>query len=320
MLAHDRPSASVSRTRPRLWAAITMPFAQRRRPVCQTQPANVRSSPVSVGSATRAHVVATRGPAECVGGTRQRADGRVGGDAAMLDTGAGDVFDAPAGGLVALLPLLFLAAPVDRLVELADPLERAAADRHVGAPHELDLAVRRAAVERRDRRRLASTRTRSAALQPCRDRTAEHVAVGALGCRAQEGLQPSRLRLDVVVDEHHEVAGGARDPGVAGGVGAACADRARSARRPGSRPRARSRASSPSDTTITSAPCSRACGITDASVTVRYSGRPRVGITIELERVADTLGLCRRAERYRWRRAWRCLFSCSANAPTKRGL
>ena len=41
--------ASVSRTRPRLWAAITMPFAQRRLPVCQTQPASVRSSAGSEG-------------------------------------------------------------------------------------------------------------------------------------------------------------------------------------------------------------------------------------------------------------------------------
>ena len=32
-----------------LWAAITIPFAQRRLPMCQTQPASVRSSAGSVG-------------------------------------------------------------------------------------------------------------------------------------------------------------------------------------------------------------------------------------------------------------------------------
>ena len=166
--------------------------------------------------------MATRGPAECVGGARQGADGRVGGDTPVLDAGARDVLDAPTGGLVALLPLLFLATSVDRLVKLADSLERAAADRHVGAPYELDLTVRRAAVKRRDRRRLAPARTRSTAFQPRGDRTAEHVAIGSLGCRPQEGLQPSGLRLDVVIDEHDEVAGGARHPGVPRGVGAAC--------------------------------------------------------------------------------------------------
>src|SRR5436305_10188682 len=46
--------------------------------------------------------------------------------------------------------------------------------------------------------------------------------------------------------------------------------------------------SPPSLTTITSAPVALACGVTDASVTSKYSVRPTVGMTIEAVGVCGT--------------------------------
>ena len=89
------------------------------------------------------HVEAAAGLAAAVGRRAQRAQARVVARAAMVERGAGDVADPPAGGLHARLPLLLVAVELARLVEGPHPLDRAAAHRHVGAPRVVAVAVGR---------------------------------------------------------------------------------------------------------------------------------------------------------------------------------
>src|ERR1700722_4839994 len=67
---------------------------------------------------------------------------------------------------------------------------------------------------------------------------------------------------------------------------------ARSSRAPWSRATRAFSASTPSSTTSTSTSAVRACGITEASVTPRYSGRSRVGITIDAVGWLATRSFC----------------------------
>src|SRR6516165_1612790 len=133
----------------------------------------------------------------------------------MIDTGGRQIPDASAGGAVATQPVLLLAAAEQRLVERTDALERAAADGHIGAPHELDIAVGFAEVERRDRRRLTAAGARAATLEARPDRTSEHVVPRGVASAVQHRLEPPSRRLDVVVDEDQELTGARGGPGVA---------------------------------------------------------------------------------------------------------
>ena len=141
--------ASASRIRPAVWAERTMPLPQRRRPMCQTQPASVRSSARQRGGDALLLVEAAAVAAAVPGGAREAADARVGARAAVVDARGGDVADAPARRAQAPLPLLLVAGPGARGVERADALDRGAAHGEVRPPDELRVAVLRPEVERR---------------------------------------------------------------------------------------------------------------------------------------------------------------------------
>ena len=139
----------------------------------------------------------------------------------MDEAGGGEVARASAAGGVAALPVLLVAADEDRLVERSDALERASADGHVRAPHERDVAVVRAAVEGRDRRRFTPAGAGPSALQTSADRSAEHVVIGSGGGAGEERVEPPVRRRDVVVDEHEQLGRGLLRGSVTGSVRAA---------------------------------------------------------------------------------------------------
>ena len=147
-----------------------------------------------------AHVVAARRAALAVGRPGQRRQRRVRGGAPVLEPGRCEIADDTAGRGVAPLPVLLVPGPVHRLVEAAGPVERAPAQRHVGAPDERHVAVGAAQIERGDRRVLAPARARAAALEPGADRPAEDVDVGGGRGAGEHGLEPPGGRRDVVVD------------------------------------------------------------------------------------------------------------------------
>ena len=102
--------------------------------------------------------------------------------------------------------------------KLADPLQRAATHRHVGAPHEPGLAILRPEVQRRDRRGLAPAGAGGRPLEAGPDRPAQRFRpVVALRARHQRG-QPSSGRAHVVVDERHQAGSRRRNACVARGV------------------------------------------------------------------------------------------------------
>ncbi len=154
-------------------------------------------------------VVAARGAAAEVLRAGEGAELRVAAGAAMVDARRGDVADAPAGGAQAALPVLLVAGAAERLVERADPLDRAAAQGHVRAPHELGVAVLLAEVERRHRQRLAPARAQLRSLQSRPDRPAERVVLRG---RAEQRVEPARPDLDVVVEEAQQLTARGRRP------------------------------------------------------------------------------------------------------------
>ena len=162
-------------------------------------------------------VAAQAAPAR-VRGAHQRPQAGVAGVAPMHQPGARHVHHLAAARAHAALPHVLVEAVRDARVEHAGQLERAPVGTHVRAPHDVDLTVLRARVERRDRRRLAAAHREARALQPQLDRPAEHLCVGMALAPVEQLAQPVRRRFDVVVDEHHEGSGACLDPGVAGRV------------------------------------------------------------------------------------------------------
>src|SRR5207248_10256476 len=123
--------------------------------------------------------------------------------ATVLDSGSSQVSDATAASGVAAQPVLFIPAPRERLIEWSERIQRASADRHVGAPHQRGVTILVAEVERRDRGWFSPTGARSSALQPSADGPPEHVHVGRRGGPREDRSKPFGWRLDVVVDKHH---------------------------------------------------------------------------------------------------------------------
>ena len=175
------------------------------------------------GCLAASQIEAPRRATARVGAPRKRAQARIGADAPVIDRRASHVQDAcPFGGDAArrahphpVLPLLLVAAVLERDIERPDALQRAAADGHVGAPGVAGVGVLRTELERRDRRSLAPARAQLAALQAGMDRSGEHVHLRVLARRVEKRLQPAAARADVVVDEHHELARRSLDAGVA---------------------------------------------------------------------------------------------------------
>ncbi len=162
-------------------------------------------------------VEASGGPPADVGAASERAQARIRAGATMLDGGCRHVQDTCAGRVPAqaFLPLLLVAAMLERHVERPHPLEGAAADRHVGAPGKARVGVVGAELERGDRRRLAPAAVRRGSLQAGDDRPGEHVHVRVLAGGRQQRREPAGEGADVVVDEHHQLPAGALDAGVA---------------------------------------------------------------------------------------------------------
>ncbi len=165
-------------------------------------------------------VEATSGSPARIGGAREIAQTRVLADAAVLDRGAGHVQDpcVRAQRAQPFLPLLLVAAVLERHVERPHAFERAAADRHVRAPREARVGVLVAQLERRDRRVLAPAAVRCVAVQARPDRPREHVHVRVLPRGIQQRVQPAIAGAHVVVDEHHELAVRVLHAAVAGDV------------------------------------------------------------------------------------------------------
>src|SRR5579862_7186127 len=93
---------------------------------------------------------------------RERAEASVVRRAAVDRERPGQIADATARRRVAPDPLLLVASAGQLLVEVPDPLEGAAAQRHVGAEDERNVTVPWPEVIRRDRRWLAPTAPRPA--------------------------------------------------------------------------------------------------------------------------------------------------------------
>ena len=123
----------------------------------------------------------------------------------MVDAGARDVADAPPGGPDPLLPLLLVAAELERRVEAPDALDRTAAKRQVRAPDEIGVAVLRSEVERGDRERLPPAAMQAGALEPRPDRATEHLVLRERVGGREQRLEPRRPDLHVVVQEAQEL-------------------------------------------------------------------------------------------------------------------
>ena len=93
-------------------------------------------------------VKAPRAAPARIGAAGQRAQARVASDAPVLDARGRDVADGrTACAAVALLPLLLIAALLERDVERSHALQRAAPDGHVGAPRKACVLVAGAQVK-----------------------------------------------------------------------------------------------------------------------------------------------------------------------------
>ena len=165
-------------------------------------------------------VEAPGGPSPGVGGPRERAQARVPAGATVLDRRPGHVQDPRTRRVraQAFLPLLLVAAVLERGVERSHPFEGAAADRHVRAPRMAGVGVVRAQLERGDGRALAPAGARRATLEAGPDRPGEDVHLRVPASGRQQRSKPAGARADVVVGEHHELALGTLYAGVAGHV------------------------------------------------------------------------------------------------------
>ena len=188
---------------------------------------------VDRGRLVASSVEAPGGAPARVGGARECAQARVVACAAVLDGGAGNVQDPRAGLLhaQAFLPLLLVAAVLERHVERSHALQRVAADGHVRAPCIAGVGVALAQLERGDRRALPLARARRAAFEPCADRPGEDLDLRVLASGVEQRLQPAGAHADVVVDEHHALRASAARPCCARRSDPAEPDGARSGRR-----------------------------------------------------------------------------------------
>src|ERR1700722_5704827 len=116
------------------------------------------------------------------------------------------------------LPLLLVAAILERHVKRPNTLQRSAADRHVGSPGKARGSVLRAEVQCRDGRLLAPATMGRRAFQAREDRPGEDLSLGMFASGCEQRVEPALANLHVVVDEHDQLACRALDPGVAGNV------------------------------------------------------------------------------------------------------
>ncbi len=204
-------------------------------------------------------VVAAAGAPARVSGASERAQARVGRRAAMVKRRRGEVQDRrvaiargdrsretlafgrirrtlafgshPPFGQQPFLPLLLVAVQPRASRRRARRCSIAARRTVMLAPQAKRTLVGVAwpEVERGDRRALAPAGVpapTAAALKAGADGAGEDLCAGVLAGAPQQRLQPSGANLDVVVDEHHQLAVRVGDAGVAGGVeaeAAACA-------------------------------------------------------------------------------------------------
>ena len=275
---HGRARAGRARARcgPQLCAAITGPLAQRRRSVCQRQPASTRSSAASAGARSLLLVeVARLAPAQHARRASAPRSVASRGARRWSSAGAGDVADPPAGAQVAAAPTPPRRRPSSGGADRSRPTasKRAAADRHVRAPRARDVAVLGAEVHVGDRRRPRGRRSAGALPRPSRRARigpGEHVDVGVRARRRRAARRASRRGTSTSSSMNASSSPSARRD--ARRCGPRSARAARRARRSGRRSARRARALAgepPSSTTITSAPAARACGATEASATSR---------------------------------------------------
>jgi hypothetical protein len=119
----------------------------------------------------------------------------------MPHAGTRHVTNDTARSPVAILPLLLLARVGERRVELAELLDRVAAQEHVRTPRVGDLAVAGPGIEEGEGRPVATAGARGVALEAGPDRTAEHVATGPVGGGLQVGGEPALVDEHVVVEQ-----------------------------------------------------------------------------------------------------------------------
>jgi hypothetical protein len=98
---------------------------------------------------------------------------------AMVQRGRGDVADPPADRPPTGLPLLLVAVELTALVEPADAFDRAAADRHVGAPRAFRVRVCRPEVHGGHRRPLAPASAEGVVFEPGVDGACEDADLAA---------------------------------------------------------------------------------------------------------------------------------------------
>src|SRR4051794_15971278 len=163
-------------------------------------------------------VIAARVAAAAERRAREAGEPGIAAGPAVIDAGGGDVAHASAGRLEAPLPVFLVAVEVERLLEAAGPLQRAAAQRQVRAPGELGVGVVRSEVERGDRQRLAPAGAQPRALEPGPDRPAEDLVPGRRVHAGEHRVQPAGPDLHVVVEEADELALGRVQRRVARGV------------------------------------------------------------------------------------------------------
>jgi len=138
----------------------------------------------------------------------------------VVDARPREVAHPPAPRSVPVLPLLLLPNAGEHRVERSDQLESPSPDGHVGAPHKGRVAVLRPEVERGDRSALPATRARSPTLQPRANGPAEHVVLWRADGAGEQGREPARRRLHVIVDEDDQLAARFGGSGVPFRVGA----------------------------------------------------------------------------------------------------
>jgi hypothetical protein len=118
-------------------------LAQRKRGPWSAQPGEDAQLGAERRRGAAEDVEAPAGLPAAVGGTRPaRAAGRRR-RPAVVERGGGDVADPPARRAPAALPLLLVAVELAALVERSGARDRAAADRHVGAPRAIRVGVGR---------------------------------------------------------------------------------------------------------------------------------------------------------------------------------
>ena len=210
-------SRRPSRRRPALWATIVRPAGQRRRSTCPTLPARVSSSRAIEGALPRrASKRRAARPRTCA--PRQSADRRASAPARRCSTAAPATYRTRAPGAPARSRSCHSCSSPPCSSDTSNGptrVERRATDRHVGAPGEARVGVVLAELERRDRGPLAPAGARRGAFQPGADRAREDLHLGVCVRRPQQRFEPAGARPHVVVHEHHELAAGALDTGVA---------------------------------------------------------------------------------------------------------